>query len=76
MTGPYVVEVETATHDDLRAGVTAAPARNGIGPDYSVVVIAAAEVGSDAEAMLLAAQLAHTTSGRMPTRTTLISWPH
>lgn len=71
---PYVVEVETSTHDALRLGILALPRVHG-GPDYTVVIVSPDEVRTDAEAMCLAAQMAACTSGGMPTRTTLVSWP-
>lgn len=70
----YMVEVECSTHDDLRRGVLAIP-RGHEGLTYSVVAVSPDEVSSDSEAMLVAAQMACCTSGGMPTRTTLISWP-
>lgn len=70
----YTIEVEASTHDLLREGVLAMP-RGHEGLDYSVVVVSAEEVSSDAEAMLVAAQVAACTSGGMPTRTTLVDWP-
>lgn len=70
----YVVEVETSTHDLLREGVLAMP-RGHEGLDYSVVVVSAAEVSSDAEAVLVAAQTAACTSRGMPTATRLVDWP-
>lgn len=45
------------------------------GPTFTTVVISAAEVSSDAEACLVAAQIVACTSGGMPTATRLISWP-
>jgi hypothetical protein len=45
------------------------------GPRFTTVVLSAREVASDAEAVCLAAQIAACTSGDMPTRTTLVSWP-
>lgn len=70
----YVVEVECSTHDLLKQGVLAMP-RGREGLAYSVVVVSAAEVSTDAEALCVAAQVAACSSGGMPTRTTLISWP-
>jgi hypothetical protein len=96
MRDPYVVEVETSTHELLKAGVLAsirgltgsryrgpaehpeqAPGRAVLvdGPTYTVVIVSPDEVKTDAEAMLVAAQMAACTSGQMPTKTTLISWP-
>jgi hypothetical protein len=51
------------------------PAKLVHGPTYTVVVVSPDEVKTDAEAMLVAAQMAACTSGQMPTKTTLISWP-
>ena len=70
----YVIEVEASTHDLLQQGVIAMP-RGHEGLDYSVVVVSAEEVSSDAEVILVAAQMAACTSRGMPTRTTLVDWP-
>lgn len=69
-----MIEVECSTHDLLQQGVLAMP-RGYEGLAYSVVVVSPGEVRSDSEAMLLAAQMAACTSGGMPTRTDLVSWP-
>lgn len=74
MSDTYVVEVECSTHDLLQDHVLAMP-RGHEGLNYSVVTVAADEVRSDAEAMLVAAQVACCTSGGMATKTTLVSWP-
>lgn len=71
---PYVVEVEASTHDLLKDGVTAMP-RGHEGLDYSVVIVSPEEAHSDAQALLIAAQVATCTSGGMATSTTLVSWP-
>jgi hypothetical protein len=78
VTAPYVVQVEVSTHGALRRGVLAAPrALCGVpgGADYTIVIVSPDEVATDAEAQRLAAQVAACSSGMMPTRTTLISWP-
>lgn len=73
-TSDYVVEVEVSTHEALKQGALALP-RGHEGLDYSVVVVSAQEVRTDAEAMCVAAQVAACSSGAMPVKTTLISWP-
>lgn len=69
-----MIEVEASTHELLQQGVLAMP-RGREGLRYSVVVVAAGAVRSDAEALLVAAQMAACTSGGMPTQTDLVSWP-
>lgn len=70
----YVVEVETSTHDALRAGITALPRHLG-GPDFTTVVVSAAEARTDGEAILVACQVACCTSRGMATAARLVSWP-
>lgn len=60
----YRVEVATASHDDLIAGETETR--------LSVVSVAA---NSDAEAVLIACQMAACTSRGMPTRALLLDFP-
>lgn len=60
----YVVEVGTATHDDLQLGRTETRTSR-------VVVLA----GDDVEAVLVATQIAACTSGGMPTRALLLDFP-
>lgn len=68
MTGPdlarYVVEVDTAEHDDVKAGRTATRTSR-------VALVAA----NDGDAVLVAAQMATCTSGGMPTATRLMDFP-
>lgn len=73
MESEYAVDVTVSTHDALRARVVELPAALG-GPSYHRVFISAAEVGSDREAVLLAAQMASATRG-MCTSARLVSWP-
>lgn len=70
----YAVEVEVSTHDALQDGVLALSRTLG-GPDFTTVYVSADEAHSDAEACLVAAQMAACTSRGMPTATRLISWP-
>lgn len=44
-------------------------------PDFTTVWVSAAEVSSDAEAILVACQMVACTSGGMPTAARLLSWP-
>lgn len=71
----YVVEVEVSSHDDLRLGVLALRRDVPGGRNYSTVHVSRHEVGSDSEAMCVAAQIAACTSGGMPTATRLVSFP-
>ncbi len=71
----YAVEVETSTHDALKDGVLALQRVPG-GPDFTTVYVSTLEAHSDAEAVLVACQMAACTSGGMPTSARLISWPH
>lgn len=61
----WVVDVTAATHDDLKCGV--------VERTWGRVFIAAEEVASDQEAVLLAAQIA--TGHGMCTSARLVSWP-
>ncbi|MBP2370188.1 hypothetical protein [Pseudonocardia parietis] len=67
----YVVEVTTASHAALRAGVTAEPRCPGA-PAFHRIVVAAL---TDDEAVLTAAQMATATSGEMCTSTVLVEFP-
>lgn len=68
MIGPalarYVVEVDAATHDDVKAGRVAT--------STSWIEVAAA---NDQDAVLVAAQIAACTAGGMPTATRLLDFP-
>lgn len=68
MIGPalarYLVEVDTALHDEVKEGRTATRT--------SRVAVAAA---NDYDAVLVAAQMATCTSGGMPTATRLLDFP-
>lgn len=60
----YIVRVETASHDDLRAGRTCTRVSR-------VAVLA----DDDTEAVLVATQIAACTSGGMPTAALLLDFP-
>jgi hypothetical protein len=60
----YVVQVDTASHDDLKTRVLVARRSK-------VVVLA----DSDADAVLLATQIAACTSGAMPVAAALLDFP-
>lgn len=60
----YVVQVDTASHDDLKAGVL-------VTRRSKVAVLA----DSDAEAVLVATQVAACTSGAMPVAAALLDFP-
>jgi len=60
----YVVEVDTALHDDVKAGRTATRTSR-------VALVAA----NDTDAVLVAAQIAACTSGGMPTAARLVDFP-
>ncbi|WWT39796.1 hypothetical protein [Microcystis phage Mwe-JY05] len=62
--GRYLVEVDTAEHDDVKAGR--------IATRTSRVALAAA---NDSDAVLIAAQMATCTSGGMPTAARLLDFP-
>jgi hypothetical protein len=68
----YAVDVTVSTHDALREG-TVELSRCPGARSWHRILIAASEVGSDQEAVLLAAQMA-THSGTC-TSARLVSWP-
>ena len=68
----YVVDVTVSTHDALKAGVLEQQRVPG-GASWYRVLISADEVGSDQEAVLLAAQMA--SCAGMCTSARLVSWP-
>jgi hypothetical protein len=69
----YAVDVTVSNHDHLHAGTIEASRCPGA-PTWHRVLIAADEVTGDAEAVLLAAQMASATGG-MCTSARLVSWP-
>lgn len=60
----YIVEVSTASHDDLRRGCV-----------EQRVSRVALDAGNDTEAVLVACQIASCTSGGMPTGAALLDFP-
>lgn len=64
----YAVDVTVSDHDSLRSGVVERPVA---GRTWHRILVAAA---SDAEAVLIAAQMASCTGG-MCTSAQLVSWP-
>lgn len=74
MTNTWTIAVTMSTHDALQRGITALPLWPG-GPDCTYVHLAADAADTDSAAMCLAAQFAGAVWDRMPTSTTLLSWP-
>lgn len=70
----YLVDVTCSTHDELRRGVVEQPRVPG-GDTWHRIAVDPAEVSGDAEAVLVAAQMACCTSGGMCTSAVLVSWP-
>lgn len=72
----YVFEIEVSTHDDLKRGVTAVPRWTGSRWEtMSYVFVPADQVTSDHDAWMTAWQLAAASTGMMPTRVDMISFP-
>ena len=74
MTATYTVDVTCSTHDALRHGIVELSRSPGA-DSWHRIEIDPADVHDDAEAVLIAAQMACATSGGMCTSAVLVSWP-